>query len=1070
MRINCLYNKGKSYCFAITILVVMFMCTAVSAQNTTAVSGIVIDDQGIALEGVYIAEKGTSNNVITDLEGKFTINVAGPKSELVFTYIGFETVTQVVGSKTKFNIALKSSASEMDEVIVIGYGSAKKSDLTGAISTISGDDLKKVPLSSVAETLTGRLAGVQVSSGEGSPDADISIKIRGGSSLTQDSAPLIIVDGFPVNSMSDISPADIDKLTVLKDASSTAIYGSRGANGVIIITTKSGTKDNKLSVTYNTFFGAKFLVNKIDVLSPSDYANWQYEYALLNDDLSSYESVFGTYQDIGKYNDMQPTNWQKEIYGNMGLTQSHDLNLRGGSEKMNYSFTYSRYDESAIMVGSDFKRNNLTLNLKNKPSDKVNISFTTRYAETEINGGGANDKTEISSTDSRLKHVVGYAPIPLPGLTTDNTDEAVSGYLTNPYVAVADNDRLQKRKNLNMLGSFSWDIFKNFQFKTDFGLDNYYYTDNRFYGRSTYYVGNIPLAENQDHPAVVMNDRRDTRFRNANTINYDFKDLFGEDHSLTALLGEEMINYQTTTVTSTIHGFDNAFSFEDTMNLSSLGKPQSVNNFVNPEDKLLSFFGRVNYDYKNRYLLTGTFRADGSSKFLGDNRWGYFPAAAAAWKISSEEFLKSATWINLLKIRLSYGESGNNNIPTGQTAQTYQAANSAWINGTESYLAPTKIMANPDLKWETTVTQNLGLDFEFFKGRVNGSFELYKNNTQDLLLNFLTAGAPYESQYKNVGEIENKGVELTLNLIAVDTKDYGLNFSFNYSANKNKIVSLGGPDFGMRTNWASTAIDTDYAVNVGQPMGQMFGYVSDGRYEVSDFTYDGSTYTLKPEVASAEGIVGDVSPGTMKLKDINGDGVVNLEDRRVIGNALPKSTGGFVINANAYGFDLMAAFNWSYGNDIYNANKIEFTTSTPTTQYRNLTTEMAQGNRWTNVDPGTGELVTDPTALTALNANTNMWSPNMGRYVFSDWAVEDGSFLRLNTLTLGYTLPKNAIESIGLSRFRLYATCSNVFVLTNYSGPDPEVSTRRSTPLTPGVDYSAYPRSRQFVFGLNLNF
>lgn len=1070
MNLRCFYNKGANYCLIITVLLLLFMGSDMWAQNNTAISGTIKDDAGVTMPGVNVVEKGTANGVVTDMDGKFTINVSGPKSELIFSYIGFEPITQVVGNQKNINVALKTSSSTLDEVVVIGYGTARKSDLTGAVATISGDALNKLNMPSVAETLTGRLAGVQVSSTEGAPDAEIRIKVRGGTSLTQDSSPLIIVDGFPVNSMSDVSPSDVDKITVLKDASSTAIYGSRGANGVIIITTKGGNKNNKLTVNFNSFYGAKYLANSIDVMNPQDYSNWQYEYALLGDDLSSYESIFGTWQS-DKYKGVKGTNWQKEIYGNMGLVRSNDLSIRGGSEKLNYSFNYAHYDEEAIMVGSDFKRDNLTLNLKNKASDKVNLTFTVRYSDTEVNGGGANDQNEFSSADARLRHSVGYAPIDLPGLTTDNTDEAVAGYLVNPYVAVADNDRQKLRKNLNMLGGFSWDIVNNLQFKSDFGLDNYNYIDNRFYGRSTYYVDNIPPADLQGSPALIMNDRRDERFRNANTLTYNFKDVLGEDHHLNALAGEEMINYKSSSVTSTIQGFPDFFSFDDSVNLSSQGTPFSVNNYVNPEDKLLSFFGRLNYDYKDKYLFTATYRADGSSKFLDDNRWGYFPAAAAAWKISSEEFLKNVAWIDLIKVRLSYGEAGNNNIPTGQTVQTFQSSTSSWISGVSNYWAASKVMANPDLKWETTVTQNLGLDFEFFKGRITGTLETYKNTTKDLLVAFPVAGSGYDFQYRNMGEIENKGIEASLNLGVVEAKDYGVNLAFNIAFNKNKINSLGVmDDFGVATNWASTAIGNDFVANVGQPIGQMYGYKSDGRYEVSDFDYtEGGGYTLKPGVADADAIVGDVSPGSMKLKDLNGDGVVDVNDRTVIGNAQPKYTGGFVLNANAYGFDLTAAFNFSVGNDIYNANKIEFNTSTPNGQYRNLTTDMGTGSRWTNIDAA-GQLVTDPTALTALNANTTMWSPYMTRYVFSDWAVEDGSFLRLNTLSLGYTLPGEFNRNLGISKLRFYATCNNVFVLTSYSGLDPEVSTRRDTPLTPGVDYSPYPRSRQFSLGLNLTF
>jgi TonB-linked SusC/RagA family outer membrane protein len=1072
MSIRFFYDKWANCGIGIAFLLLLLAGPTAHAQSAK-VSGTVLDEAGMSIPGVNINEKGTDNYTMTDLDGNFTITVAGAKSELVFTYMGFETITQAVGDKKQLNVIMKPSVSQLEEVVVIGYGTAKKSDLTGAVSTISGSELSKLAMPNVAETLTGRLAGVQVRSSEGAPDAEIQIRVRGGGSLTQDSSPLLIVDGFPVNSINDIAPSDIENITVLKDASSTAIYGSRGANGVIIITTKSGTKDNKLAVTFNMFSGAKFIAKKIGVLGVQDYADWQYEYAMITDDQASYDDVFGPWQP-NQFAGVQGTDWQEEIYGQMGITHSYDLGLRGGSDKLNYSFSYARFDEQAIMLGSDYRRNNITLNLKSKVSEKVNLGFTLRYSDTEINGGGANDQNEFSSADARLRHSVGYAPIPLPGITDNDVDEAQSSYLTNPFIAVADNDRQQRRKNFNMLGNFSWKIVKDLQFRSDFGLDNYNYTDNRFYGRTTYYVRNIPLPENQGLPALIMRDRKDVRFRNTNTLTYDLKKLLGDDHGLTLLAGQELINTKITTGTNTVHAFPALFTFDDSVNLSSQGKPFSIDNFVNPQDKLLSFFGRLNYDYKDRYLLTATFRADGSSKFNDNNRWGYFPSAAAAWKISSENFLKDVSWLNLLKLRLSYGQAGNNNIPTGQTIQTFQSNISAWINGVSNYLSPSKYMFNPDLKWETTTTRNLGLDYELFKGRITGSFDIYKNTTSDLLVSFPVSGSGYDFQYRNMGEIENKGFETTITAIILDKKDYGLSVSFNMGYNQNEIKSLGiMNDFEYSTKWASSAINGEYLVAVGQALGTMYGYQSAGRYEVSDFTFSNGTYTLNPGVADASGVVGNVQPGSMKLKDLNGDGVVDAKDRTIIGHANPKHSGGFVINANAYGFDLSAAFNYSYGNDVYNANKIEFNTTTPTSptgQYRNLGSEMAAGNRWTNINPATGEVVTDPAQLEALNANTTMWSPAMQRFVFSDWAVEDGSFLRLNTLTLGYTLPQSTVAKLGLSRLRIYGTANNVFVWTNYSGPDPEVSTRRDTPLSPGVDYSAYPRSRQFVFGLNLNF
>lgn len=1071
--------KGTNCCFAIVFLLCLLSGNKVSAQNVT-IQGVVKDAAGLSLPGVNVLEKGTKNGVSTDFDGKYKLNLTNSKAVVVFSFIGFKTKEVAASGKTKIDVALVEESNTLNEVVVVGYGTVKKSDLTGAVSTISGNDLKKVPIANVAEALTGRIAGVQVMSSEGSPDADIQIRVRGGGSLTQSNQPLIIVDGFPVNSMNDISSSDIESMTVLKDASSTAIYGSRGANGVILITTKSG-KDGKMAVSFNMFYGMKTMAKQIDVLSPDDYTKWQYEYALLSQtgtkvasNPESYTKYFGNWQDQDMYKGVKGDNWQKQIFGRNGEVQSRDLGIRGGNDKLNYNFNYAHFDEKAIMIGSNYKRNNLSLALKSKITNKIDVGFTMRYSDTEINGGGVNEQNEKSSSDSRMRTIVGYAPLPVAGLTSseDSTGDGTD-VLINPLTSIYDNDREQFRKNFNMLGSFGWEIVDNLKLKVDLGLDNFNTLDYRFYGRSTYYVNNSPAATLQGMPAMIMGDSKEERFRNANTLNYDFKKLMGEDHHASILVGEESITNTKNSVTTTIHGYPTFFNFAQTKTLTTQGTPQSVENYYEPEDKLFSFFGRANYDYKNRYLLTATFRADGSSKFLEQNRWGYFPAAAAAWKISEENFLKDSSWLDLLKLRASYGEAGNNQIPVGQQIQIFQSTSTTWINGVTSIWAPSKTMPNPDLKWETTVTRNFGLDFGFFKNRLNGTLDYYNNTTSDLLINFPVLGSGYDTQFRNMGETQNRGFEATLNVVAIERAKYGLNFSFNMGINKNRINSLGVmDDFGQATGWASSQIGNDYLVAVGSSLGTMYGYKNDGRYEVSDFDWDGSKYTLKSDVANASTIVGTVQPGYMKLKDLTGDGKVDVNDQTVIGNVNPKSTGGFVINGNAYGFDLMAAFNWSIGNEVYNADKIEFTTA-PTGsggQYKNLNAIMADGNRWTNLDPVSGQLVTDPAALTALNANTTMWSPYMSRYVFSDWAVEDASFLRLNTLTLGYTTPQAFISKIGISKLRFYLTANNVFVWTNYSGSDPEVSTKRKNPLTPGVDSSPYPRSRQMVFGINLNF
>jgi TonB-linked SusC/RagA family outer membrane protein len=638
-----------------------------------------------------------------------------------------------------------------------------------------------------------------------------------------------------------------------------------------------------------------------------------------------------------------------------------------------------------------------------------------------------------------------------------------------------------------LAGSFGWEVYKNLKLKTEFGYDDYRNFDQRYWGLTTYYIKNVPSSANQGMPAIQLKDIDRHRFRNTNTISFDFKDIFGKDsdHSLNAMVGHEYVITKQRTNTDISHGFPVNYNSSQAWSLTNQGSPYQIEDYFSPDDKLLSWFGRVNYNYKDKYLLSATFRADASSKFKANNRWGYFPSVALAWRISSEPFMKGAQkWLDDLKLRFSYGTAGNNNIPSGQLAQVYEIKTTSWINGIENYWAPSKYMSNPDLKWETTITRNLGLDFTLFGGKLTGTLEGYINTTKDLLIEFPVAGTGYDYQYRNMGKTENKGFEASFTYHIVNKKDWGIDVNANIGFNKTKIKDLGNmDDFGAESYWASSEIGKDYWISVGGAVGEMYGYQADGRYEVDDFDgYDAvkKKWNLKEGVADVSSVVGTARPGTMKLKDqltvdTDGDGIMDAGDGKIdeydrvkIGNANPKATGGFGINARAYGFDLSANFNFSIGNDIYNANKIEFST-TGKYQYRNMISDMADGKRWTNLNAD-GTICNDPDQLRALNATTSMFSPYTDRMVFSDWAVENGSFLRLNTLTLGYSLPESLIKRIHLSSLRFYVTAYNVFCITKYSGYDPEVSTMRRTNLTPGVDYSAYPKSRQFVIGLNLNF
>lgn len=1070
-------KQMKNMRTALLFLLVTAISLSVSAQNVT-VKGIVTDKTGETVIGASVVEKGnTGNGTITDIDGKYTLSVPS-NATLVFSYVGMTTQEIAVKGQNSIHVILNEDAQALEEVVVIGYGAVKRKDLTGSVATVNSDVLAAVPVASATEALTGKMAGVQITTTEGSPDAEMKIRVRGGGSITGDNTPLFIVDGFPVESISDIPASDIEDMTVLKDASSTAIYGSRGANGVILVTTKSG-KEGKMNISYNAYYSWKKIAKTLDVLSPKDYAKWQYELAQLkgNDYVNNYEEFFGSYADLDMYDNIAYNDWQDLTFGRTGHTFNHSLNISGGTEKIRYAFSYAHMNDKAIMEGSNYKRDNFSLKLNTKPVKNVTLDFTVRYAETDIAGGGANDVNSTYDSDKRLKYSVIYTPIPISNMNADaGAADDDLGNLYHPLTSISDNDRERERKTLNMAGSLGWNILDGLKLKTELGYDDYRNADQRFWGLTTYYVKNVPADGLKEMPAAEFANTSRHKFRNTNTISYDFSKLFSnERHHLDAMVGHEWVITKSKVMTNTVHGFPESFTAQDAWQYSSQGTPFSIDNFLNPDDKLLSYFGRVNYNFDSKYLISATFRADGSSKFSEGNQWGYFPSAAIAWRISSEPFMESTKgWLDDLKLRFSYGTAGNNNIPSGQMNLTYESKATGWISGYNSYWAASKNMPNPDLKWETTITRNVGVDFTLWGGKLNGTVEAYLNTTKDLLIQFPVAGTGYDYQYRNMGETENRGIEASVNWSIVNKKNWGVSLSANVGFNKNEIKDLGiMNDFGAETYWASSEIGNDFWIAKGGSVGQMYGFRSAGRYEVSDFSgYDAvkDAWILKEGIVDASAVVGKLRPGSMKLANIDNsdDHKVTNADREIIGDANPTCSGGFSLNARAYGFDLSANFNYSIGNDVYNANKIEFT-QTGKYQYRNMIDIMAEGNRWTNLDEN-GNICNNPQKLAEMNANTTMWSPLTDRMIFSDWAVEDASFLRLNTLTLGYTLPKTLTMKAKIQTLRLYATAYNVFCLTNYSGYDPEVSSIRKTNLTPGVDYSAYPKSRQFVIGVNLNF
>ena len=604
----------------------------------------------------------------------------------------------------------------------------------------------------------------------------------------------------------------------------------------------------------------------------------------------------------------------------------------------------------------------------------------------------------------------------------------------------------------------------------------------QFYGINTSNAldyGTQPLAQNTQNNAMS--------YRIANVLTYNKKNLLPGDN-LTVMAGEELNYSKSESLTASVKYLPKYIDPVSALAMMNLGvaDPNATNDGT--PVTLSSYFGRLNYDYKAKYLVSFTFRADGSSKFAPGSQWGFFPSAGLGWRISDEKFMNQAkAWISDLKLRSSYGESGNNRISDDAWRKTFSVGTGRlFIDGNETsptaYLTPNSTLSNPTLKWETTITRNIGLDFSLFKQRLNGSVEVYQNTTKDLLISAtIPASSGYSTQMQNIGQTTNKGLEILLNGLLVQKKDFKMLFSFNIAFNKNRIDKLGSTkSWEQSSGWGGADGPTgDYFIKEGGKVGLMYGFQTDGNgmYSFDDFDYNSSngTYKLKTGVANNSALINAkwFGPGSLKFINQNPDADSNVDaqhDKVVIGNANPIHTGGFNLNAEYKGFDFAAFFNWVYGNDIYNANKLNFTNYWGGRLYKNILGIMDSKSRFIRVSPETGAVVNDPIALAELNKDAKYWSASMARAPLHSWVIEDGSFLRLNNLTIGYSFPKRIISKLNLAQLRIYATGYNLWIWTNYSGYDPEVDAIRSTPLTPGIDYNAYPKSRSYNIGLNITF
>ncbi|MEE1944662.1 TonB-dependent receptor [Pedobacter sp. KR3-3] len=1073
--------------------VLLFFCVlamgiSLAKAQTRQISGTVTDKaNGSTLPGVGVMIKGTKIATSTDANGVFKLAIpATGNTTLVVKYIGYNEKEVEVGDKKQVNVALEENATTLNEVVVnIGYGTVRKEALTGSVSSVTDKDLAGFPVGTAAEALAGKLAGVTVTTTEGSPGAEIQIRVRGGSSLTGDNSPLYIVDGIQVeNALSVLSPNEIQSIDVLKDVASTAIYGSRGANGVVIITTKSG-KNGKTIVSLEGYAGVRQIVNELKVMNPYEFVTYQYELYNNNtaqDVKDAFTKKYGTWDDLDIYKNIPNIDWQDKVFGRQAFSNTQILNLSGGTDKTTYNFTLNNMQEDGIMLESGFRRTFASFRFDHRISDKFRVGVNVRYSRQRVDGVGTSSTG--SQGTNRLRNSVRYQPYSGGSDSGDLFDaDYLATQLSNPISLAHQELKYDYRNDLISSGYVSYQILKNLNFRSTLGMN---FTDRKTNGF------NGPLSglarNNAGLPAITLDNSNLQTFINTNTVNY--KPNLGKDHSLDLLVGEELNKSDIKSNSSTIKWFPINISADEAFASIQKAEPpvgsvQDKPTSLISGSRQLSFFARASYGYLGKYLATLNFRRDGSSFFAKGKRWGNFPSAQLAWRASEEDFIKDLKWdwLSNLKVRASYGIAGNNRIgqdlfrtlfTANSTAGGYAASDGSVTTG----LIAGSVLANPNITWEKNISGNLGFDIDLFKNRVSLALDLYDNRTKDLLLN---ANIPpingYNTQQQNVGKTQNRGLEIQLNAQVVKTRDFTYNAGINFSFNKNKILELqnGVQSYVAQSGWVNSL--ADFKVEVGKPVGQFYGFVSDGRYTVDDFTYTQNTttgvytYTLKPGIANSRVLLGnkDPQPGDMKVKKLSSSSsmLIGDDDKTVLGTSQPKFTGGFN-NQFAYkNFDLTVFMNFSVGNKVYNANKVEFT-SQYNVKDNNLLAVM--NNRWRNFDAN-GVKVTDPVQLTAMNANTTLWTPTTGNYALTSYAIENGSFLRITNITLGYTLPSEMLKKTGfISRLRVYATVNNLYTFTNYSGYDPEANTRRSNPLTPGIDYAAYPRSRFVLAGLNLTF
>jgi TonB-linked SusC/RagA family outer membrane protein len=1037
-------------------ILILFLCnfSFVSAQNVV-VKGRVKDSGGKILEAVNI-NTSTGQYSVSNQNGEFSLSLKPQKQTITFSRLGYQSVNvEWNNQKIPLNIVLIESSSRLEEVVVIGFDQVKRRELTGSIGSVNMEDLTKAPVGTFSEALGGRVAGLQVISSEGKPGSDIDIVIRGIGSITQNTGPLYVVDGMPLespqndgagNPLSLIDPNDIASIDVLKDASATAIYGARGGNGVIMITTKRG-QEALPRITYNGYYGLANATKRQEVLGPYDYVNLMWEM-----DSVRTKSMYldGGNVTLEEYKNKPGVNWEDLMF-EVAPTQKHQVGFSGGTKATKYSFTGSLFDQKGVIINSGFKRIQGRLTLDQQINPKLKIGMDASYNDYKTYGTSPSTGT-YSHQLNLLYSVWAYRPI--MGINYDIDDLLENGldpelessgsqdFRFNPVLSAKNQLRDNIGNSFSTNAYLDYTIIKGLKYK----LSGSFNKGNRHF--DSFNNSNTPTGHSGNNYKV--NGSRSfyetNRWYVSNQLNYN--KTVAKRHHLSA-----MAAFTAERSSNIAFGGTGVRLINESLGMSGIDEGEALSlSSSSSASSMASFMGRFMYNYRYKYFLTFTGRMDGTSRFLGDNVYGFFPSASAGWTLKKENFLSDINWISNAKVRASWGLTGNNGVGNFAAHNSLASSNTTgygWGGTIVRGVVPTGL-GNQALKWESSSQSNIGIDLGFFNERLTFVADVYRKESVDLLMNAnLTLSTGYKNAYKNIGKIRNEGLEFTIGVVPIKGK-FVWSSEFNISFNKNKVLELVDNQSSLMSfqpwgaDWENVPA---FVGKIGAPVSQFYGHVYDGLYTYDDFNVINGKYVLKATEASNG--TSTLGPGHKKYVDINNDKIINDLDKVVIGNPLPKHFGGFSNNFQYKGLDLNVFFQWSYGNDIMNANRIIMESGTS----YNVNQFATYLDRWSPENPD-GKLPAIKGSLLKT---------------YSTSEVEDGSFLRLKTVALGYTIPGNTVKILGLSRARVYMSAQNLYTWTNYSGYDPEVSVRNSA-LMRGFDYSAYPRARTYTFGLDLTF